>query len=100
MTVISKRALEYRKSVKAICYAYGVQPMEGKLAVFLTLCARKPKKDTGKEPRVIDLDNCAKVMLDALQGVGYENDKQVRALSLKYGDPVPGGCLNVMIVKA
>ena len=97
---MSKRALEYRKSVKAICYVNGVVPMEGKLAMFMELCAKKPKKDTGKEPRVMDLDNCIKVALDAMQGACYANDKQAHALSIKYGDPVPGGCLNVRIVKA
>lgn len=74
--------------------------MDGPVAVFLELCAKKPKKDTGKEPRVIDLDNCAKVSLDALQSLAYHDDRQVRALSIKYGDPVPGGALKVKIVQA
>lgn len=100
MTVVSKRALEYRTAVQFQCAVNNVVPMEGWLAVFLELCAKKPKKDTGKEPRVIDLDNCAKVALDAMQGCVYGNDKQVRALSIKYGEPVPGGRLSVMVVKA
>lgn len=98
ITFVSKRALEYRKAVKDACCE--VQPMSGKVAIFVTLCAKKPKRETGKEPRVIDLDNCLKVLCDALQGCAFENDKQIHAISAKYGDPVPGGCLNVMIVKA
>ncbi len=100
ITVVSKRALEYRDSVKAICYAHGIQAMEGNLAVFYELCAKKPKKDTGKEPRVMDLSNAIKVAEDALQGAAYANDKQVKAFSIRYGDPVPGGALRVKIVQA
>ena len=97
---VSKRALEYRKSVAAICYAYGAKMMEGKVALFVELCPKARKVDTGKPIRVIDLDNCLKVMCDALQGIAFTNDSQIHAISAKYGEPVPGGALNIKVVSA
>ena len=74
--------------------------MDGDLAVFLEVCAKAPKKPTGKRPRVLDIDNVAKGVLDSLQGIIYENDSAIRALSIKYGEPVPGGALNIKVVSA
>ncbi|EMS1813588.1 RusA family crossover junction endodeoxyribonuclease, partial [Neisseria gonorrhoeae] len=47
---------------------------------------------------VIDLDNALKVALDALQGVAYHNDRQVRRIAADYaGEPVAGGGLAVEV---
>ena len=48
----------------------------------------------------IDLDNCVKVLCDALQGVCYANDKQLRHISLTIGDPISGGGISVEISQA
>lgn len=40
---------------------------------------------------VIDLDNCLKVTLDALQGIAYDNDAQIKKLIAEYGNPVING---------
>lgn len=37
-----------------------------------------------------DLDNAAKTVLDALNGVAYEDDKQIRFLTVSLGDPDDG----------
>ncbi|EPI5870320.1 RusA family crossover junction endodeoxyribonuclease, partial [Neisseria gonorrhoeae] len=45
-----------------------------------------------------DLDNALKVALDALQGVAYHNDRQVRRIAADYADePVTGGGLAVEV---
>lgn len=75
----------------------GVQEMGGKLAVSLEVCPKRPKVSTGKEPRCQDLDNLPKSVLDSLQGFAYANDAQIWALSIKRGEPVPGGCLHVQV---
>ena len=41
----------------------------------------------------LDLDNCLKVALDALQGCLYDNDNQVKRILLEYGEPVENGGL-------
>lgn len=43
----------------------------------------------------LDLDNCLKLPLDALQGVLYKNDKQIRKIELEYGPPVENGGLKM-----
>jgi crossover junction endodeoxyribonuclease RusA len=97
ITVVSPRAIEYRKSVKALCYVAGIQPLDGDIALFLELCAKKPKKQTGKRPRCMDLSNAIKVAEDAMQGACFWNDSQVRKLCLEFGEPIYGGCLLVRI---
>ena len=45
----------------------------------------------------MDLDNCLKVAIDALQGIGYLNDKQVKRITLEYGTAVPDGGLTITL---
>ena len=63
-------------------------------AVSLTVqLVPKANKD-GRQAEVVclDLDNCLKVCLDALQGAAYENDNQVRRIVAEYNnEPVAGG---------
>jgi crossover junction endodeoxyribonuclease RusA len=47
--------------------------------------------------RRIDLDNALKVCLDSLQGVAYNNDKQITALVVRLGEPVPQGAMSVVV---
>lgn len=97
ITVISKRGREYKAEVARLCGEAGVQKLTGRLAVDLEICPKRPKKETGKEPRCQDIDNIAKCVLDSLQGFAYDNDAQIWKLSISRGEPVPGGCLNVKV---
>ena len=97
MTVISKRGREYKATVASLCQFAGIKEIAGKVAVEIEICPKKPKKDTGKEPRCLDLDNMFKVALDSLQGHAYANDAQIWRLSGSRGEPVPGGQLNVRV---
>lgn len=98
ITVISKRGREYKAIVAELCRFAGVTEIAGKVAVEIEICPKKPKKDTGKEPRCLDLDNMFKVALDSLQGHAYANDAQIWKLSGSRGEPVTGGQLNVKVV--
>lgn len=72
-------------------------PSEGSVAVRLRLIP-KANKDGSANKTVIDLDNALKVALDALQGIAYHNDRQVRRIVAEYADePVAGGGLAVEI---
>ena len=75
----------------------GISTAEGNVSLVVTLHP-KTNKDGSECRTVMDLDNCLKVTLDALQGVAYENDRQVRAITLSYGEPMPGGGLTVEII--
>lgn len=95
--VRSREAAAYKETVRRIAQETGVMPSEGSVAVCLRLIP-KANKDGSANKTVIDLDNALKVTLDALQGIIYENDKQVRRIVAEYGsEPVAGGGLAVEI---
>ncbi len=72
-------------------------PSEGSVAVRLLLIP-KANKDGSANKTVIDLDNALKVALDALQGIAYHNDRQVRRIAAEYdGEPKQGGGLAVEV---
>jgi len=53
----------------------------------------------GKASRTrMDLDNCIKVACDALQGVLYDNDRQIERISIEIGAPMCGGALSVEVL--
>ena len=95
--VRSAEATAYKSVVRRIAQEAGVMPSEGSVAVCLRLIP-KANKDGSASKTVIDLDNALKVTLDALQGIVYENDKQVRRIVAEYSsEPVAGGGLAVEI---
>lgn len=82
------------KSYKAECgwlaKAAGYrQPTTRQVIVDITLI---PKNGI-----VMDLDNCLKVAIDALNGVIYTDDKQVREIHARYGQPDGKGALIVEV---
>ncbi len=95
--VRSAEAAAYKSVVRRIAQEAGVMPSEGSVAVRLRLIP-KANKDGSANKTVIDLDNALKVTLDALQGIAYHNDRQVRRIVAEYGsEPVAGGGLAVEI---
>lgn len=96
-----KKTVDYEKKIKA-CYALqGGQHFEGAVFVGVTAYMPIPKNTTKKERALIeagkllptkkpDVDNVLKVVLDALNGVAYDDDKQVTSSLLRkryaYGD--------------
>ncbi|HHL3633716.1 RusA family crossover junction endodeoxyribonuclease [Neisseria polysaccharea] len=95
--VRSAEATAYRETVRRIAEEAGAMPSEGLVAVRLLLIP-KANKDGSANKTVIDLDNALKVALDALQGIAYHNDRQVRRIAAEYADePVAGGGLAVEI---
>jgi len=76
-----------------------VTPLEGPVSVRVALCPEMTAKGLASKTR-LDLDNCLKVALDALQGVAFVNDKQVVELSAKIGPAQIGGALMVEVMAA
>jgi len=66
------------------------------VVVRLALCPELTRKGVASKTR-LDLDNCLKVALDALQGVAFSNDKQVVKLIAELGPAQVGGALMVEI---
>lgn len=93
-TVVSNEARAYRAHVKYQADKERIMPSEDNAALLLVLHPKLTK--SGKASKVVvDLDNCLKAVIDALQGVFYHNDKQVRFITALYGEPVKDGGLTV-----
>ena len=94
-TYRSKEANDYRRAVQWLAKAERVKAHDGDYSLEFELHPRK-NKDGSASGNVIDLDNALKVALDALEGVIYENDNQVKQISIKYAEAVQGGGLTVI----
>lgn len=97
-TVLSGDGKAYKAEVQRLALAKGAELITGSLRLRVKLLP-KTKKDGSASAIVMDLSNCLKVAEDALQGVCYENDRQVESIRLDYGDAAEGGGLIVRIEK-
>lgn len=97
--VHSTEARKYREWVAIKARESRVQPLAGPVAVHVALCPELTKKGEASKTR-LDLDNCIKVALDALQGIAFSNDKQVVKLTAELGPARIGGALMVEVVAA
>ncbi|AUW32596.1 RusA family crossover junction endodeoxyribonuclease [Acidithiobacillus caldus] len=80
-------------------------PLTGPVAVRIVLHPVLPKDAEKRrqiwgdywhlELRCIDLANAEKAAVDALQGVAFEDDKQIVRMVLERGQPVPEGAVFV-----
>lgn len=95
--VISSEAKAYKKQVIWTFDALGITPSSGDVSLTVKLHPKLTTKGVASRT-LIDLDNALKVVFDALQGVLYVNDKQVKKLTAEVGEPVLGGGLSVGIV--
>jgi crossover junction endodeoxyribonuclease RusA len=95
--VPTKEAKAYREAVSWQARAAGVKPITGRVSVEVELYPNRPQ-DWQKRQRehgdawddtvlCLDLDNANKVLLDALKGVAFEDDKWVRSLSSRRMEP-------------
>ena len=76
--VKSAQARQYQESAGWIAKEQGLQPLAGSVAVDVRVF---------RPTRRGDLDNCLKVVLDAMKGIGYEDDSQiVKILAQRFDD--------------
>ena len=95
--ILSSKGRAYKALAAQIAIDAGVTPFAGDVAIDVTLHATQTKKPTGKRPRCIDLSNSLKVAEDALNGIAFADDAQTRQISMRYGEPMPGGALVVTV---
>lgn len=99
VTVPSDEARAYKEAVGWIAKAAGFrEPTTKPIEIAgITLCPRT-SKDGSASATVLDLGNCWKVVEDALQGIVYVNDKQIKRIrNFEYGAPTPEGALVIEI---
>ncbi|THF64336.1 RusA family crossover junction endodeoxyribonuclease [Pseudothauera rhizosphaerae] len=96
--VRSAEAVQYRKDAGFLFALSRRRPLAGPVSVHLALHPRENKDGTASRSR-LDLDNCIKVALDALNGVAYLDDKQVVRLSAVIAEPIQRGGLGVIVTE-
>lgn len=94
--VPSADATKFKRHVKAVAQLAGCEMTLENVVVEVILQPKLTLKGVASGT-CIDLDNALKVTLDSLQGIIYENDKQIRKIVAEYGDPVKGGGLKVIV---
>lgn len=94
VTYVSNEAKNYKQAVKIL--GRKAVPISGDVSVSIELLPKLTKGGKAHK-QVLDLDNAIKVTLDALIGVAYADDKQVKYIKAKYGEPVQDGGLVVVI---
>ncbi len=94
--VISKEAKDYKQKSRIAYRANGGFQLLGDVAVDIMLLPKLNKNGTTCKV-VMDLDNCIKITLDAMNGVAYIDDKQVKSITVKYGKPCLNGGLMVKV---
>ena len=95
-TVMSAEARDYKAMAAFRWREAGLPLHTGPVLVELLLHPRTTKAGEASKS-LMDLDNCLKVAIDALNGVAFVDDKQVRKLVAEVVDPVPGGGLSVRV---
>lgn len=107
--VRSKEAVEYKETVQHLAIEAGIQKIEDPSCVSVEIVVH-PARPKDWERRIKrqgnswvlslrrqDLDNQTKVVLDALQGIAYDNDRQITSLHVHLGDAIEGGGLSVVV---
>ncbi|SAL59520.1 Crossover junction endodeoxyribonuclease RusA [Caballeronia peredens] len=98
MTYVSAEAKSYKADVATIVRAAGARaPLAGRIAIDYTLFPKRPQDWQRRARKLgdawhddvmcLDLDNAQKVLLDALKGVAFEDDKWVRRISASRAEP-------------
>ena len=108
VTTLSAEAKAYKSEVGWLAKAAGIRaPLVGRVAVAYTLYPNRPQ-DWQKRMRrdgaawddtvqCIDLDNAQKVLMDALKGVVFEDDRWVRRITAERAEPDGEGRLVVTV---
>ncbi|QWF19284.1 RusA family crossover junction endodeoxyribonuclease [Lysobacter capsici] len=108
ITYVTKEAKQFRADVANIARMAGLRtPLDGRVALVLRLYPQRPQdwaKRARKNPdcwdddvRCIDLGNAEKVLSDALNGIAWVDDRQLRRIELIRCEPDGDGRVEVTI---
>lgn len=98
-TYLSKEGAEFKEAAGWIAKAAGARIIDGPVNVIYTLHPKVTKKGEPSKVR-LDLGNAEKVASDALNGIAWNDDKQLARILLVLGTPKPDGGLTVEIEAA
>lgn len=109
--VPTKEAKDYRKTVATLCFASGVRkPISGRVSVTLDLYPNRPQDWKTRQRKhgaswddtvqCIDLTNAEKVLMDALNGLAFEDDRRVFEYRARRMEPDERGARVVITITA
>lgn len=98
-TYRTSEADSYRTQAQLLAKAAGAKVLDCAVSVSATLHPRLTKAGKASGTRM-DIDNCLKVALDALQRVAYADDSQVHRIVLEIGQPMKAGGLTLIVEPA
>lgn len=87
--VVSAEAKAYQELAWVDAWAAGLRPIDEPVGLECVFCP--------PDQRRRDLDNCLKVLIDALQGVAYHDDRQIIELHARFGPEYPHGAVEVKL---
>lgn len=89
--ILSKEGRDYKKLAALIGKEMRIKPIAGKVLLNVSIY---PRKGPGGQR---DLDNSIKPVCDALQGVAYQNDKQIKMINIKEWKPWAKGAVKIEV---
>lgn len=90
MTLLSREARRYRKTVRDLLLSRKTKTYLCRLSLYIKLYPPNKRK--------FDIDNRAKILIDSLQDARvFADDNQIDLLTLERGEPVKGGFVTVLI---
>ena len=93
--ILSKKGQVFKNIVKNIIKT---NILTCDVELIIIVHPRLTKKTNKAYARVIDLDNSLKCVLDSLNGIAYIDDKQVKKITLSYGEAVINGGTSVQVL--
>ena len=73
----------FERTIKMFCIKNKIIKIDGPIEIGITFYFKRPKKPKYTYPKIGDVDNYAKSVLDALNGVLYDDDSQVIVLTCR-----------------
>jgi crossover junction endodeoxyribonuclease RusA len=109
-TYVSSDAKAFKDAAGWMAKKAGVRsPLAGRIEIAFSLHPKLPQDwrlRARKDPdgwddtvQCMDLDNANKVLLDALKGIVFEDDRWVRKITATRGEPLPDACLVVTVTQ-
>jgi len=95
-TYKTAEAVAFARQAALAAKLAGVGRTDTDVAVDITLHPKLTKRGQASNT-LIDLDNALKVAIDALNGIAYQDDSQIKRLTAEVGAPTQGGGLSIQV---
>lgn len=95
-TIISADGRKWKAKAQAMAIQQGARLIAGAVYVSITIHP-KTNKDGSASRVLVDIDSPLKALFDALNGIAYTDDSQIKMLGVCYGEAKEGGGMTVIV---